>query len=120
MAIFSDRLREALELRNMKPSVLSYKTGISESALSHYLKGDYEPKAKKLRLLAEALRVSESWLSGYAEKTAEIKDSPEDSTESGEDFIIFHRDGKTVKKRFSDEQMKMLVALIEAVPEKED
>ena len=117
MAIFAERLREALRLRDMKPSVLSYKTGISESALSHYLKGDYEPKAKKLMLLAEALRVSESWLSGYAESTAEVVDS-EDA--SGEDFIIFHRDGKTVKKRFSEDQMKMLVAMIEAVPEKED
>lgn len=120
MAIFSDRLREALELRNMKPSVLSYKTGISESALSHYLKGDYEPKAKKLRLIAEALRVSEAWLSGYAEKNAEVVDSPETLAKAGEDFIIFHRDGKTVKKRFSEDHMKMLIAMIEAVPESKD
>ena len=120
MAIFAERLRAALQLRDMKPSVLSYKTGISESALSHYLKGHYEPKAKKLMLLAEALHVSESWLSGYAEKNAETIDTPGDNAESGEDFIIFHRDGKTVKKRFSEDQMKMLVAMIEAVPEKED
>ena len=115
MSIFAERLREALKLRDIKPSVLSYKTGISESALSHYLKGDYEPKAKKLKLLAEALRVSESWLCGYAEKSAELR---ADTDSVGEDVIVFHRDGKTVRKRFTEEQMKMLIAMIDAVPEK--
>lgn len=64
MAKHSERLREALRLRNMKPSMLSYKTGISEASLSHYLAGHYEPKTKKVQAMAKALRVSDAWLSG--------------------------------------------------------
>lgn len=65
MAKLCERLKEALQLRDMKPSVLSYKTGISEASISHYLAGHYEPKTQKIKSIANALRVSDSWLSGY-------------------------------------------------------
>lgn len=65
MAKLCERLKEALQLRDMKPSVLSYKTGISEASISHYLAGHYEPKTQKIKAIAKALRVSDSWLSGY-------------------------------------------------------
>ncbi len=65
MAKHCDRLRQALALRNMKPSVLSYKTGISEASISHYLAGHYEPKTKKMQAIARALHVSDAWLSGF-------------------------------------------------------
>ena len=65
MNSFSKRLREALIKRNMKASTLSYKTEISESTISHYLKGHYIPKSDKIQVMAKALRVSPSWLSGF-------------------------------------------------------
>ena len=65
MARHCDRLKEALKIREMKPSVLSYKTDISEASISHYIAGHYVPKAPKMKLMAQALRVSELWLSGY-------------------------------------------------------
>lgn len=65
MAKHSERLREALEFRDIKPSVLSYKSGISEASISHYLAGHYEPKSKKMQQLANALKVSAAWLSGF-------------------------------------------------------
>lgn len=64
MAKHCERLREALDMRDIKPSMLSYKTGISEASISHYLAGHYEPKSKKLHLMAKALKVSTAWLSG--------------------------------------------------------
>lgn len=65
MAKHCDRLRKALEMRGMRPSVLAYRTGISEAAISHYLSGDYVPKSKRMALMAEVLRVSPAWLSGF-------------------------------------------------------
>ncbi len=64
MAKHCERLREALFIRKMKPSVLSYKTNISEASLSHYLAGHYVPKADKMSVMAQALKVSAAWLSG--------------------------------------------------------
>lgn len=44
---------------------VSNETGIDKGALSHYLKGRYEPKQDAVYKLAKALDVSEMWLWGY-------------------------------------------------------
>ena len=46
----------------------------------------------------------------------------EENGEPDEDTIIFHRDGKTKKRKFTKEQMDMLMAMVDAIPEtpKED
>ncbi|WP_083588902.1 helix-turn-helix domain-containing protein [Clostridium sp. Marseille-P3244] len=60
----AQRIKEALELRNMKQADLVEKTQISKGALSSYISGAYEPKQKNLYKIAKALNVSESWLMG--------------------------------------------------------
>jgi transcriptional regulator with XRE-family HTH domain len=65
MATFSERLKQALELRGVKPSVLSYKTNISEASISHYIAGHYTPKGKRIQIIADALHVSSAWLNGF-------------------------------------------------------
>lgn len=61
------RLREALTTRNMLPIELSRLSGIGKSAISQYLSGKVTPKQDKIYKLAQALKVSESWLMGYDE-----------------------------------------------------
>lgn len=61
----SDRLREALNIRNMKQSELVEKTKIGKSSISTYLNGEYKPKQDKIMILAQALNVNETWLMGY-------------------------------------------------------
>lgn len=65
MAELRDRLREALDKRNMRPVDLMEKTGVPKSALSFYLAGKSKPKADRLYIIAQALDVSETWLLGY-------------------------------------------------------
>ena len=65
MKTFAERLRYALHQKNMKQSILAYKTGIDKSYISKYLSGQYEPKYDKIQLMAKALRISELWLGGY-------------------------------------------------------
>lgn len=60
-----NRLRSALNLRNMKAIELSEKTGIPKSAISQYMSGYAKPKQDRIYLLAHALNVSEAWLMGY-------------------------------------------------------
>lgn len=60
-----NRLREALDEANMKPSQLSEITGIPKSMLSYYLNGRTKPKADRIYKISKALNVSEAWLLGY-------------------------------------------------------
>lgn len=59
------RLQEAMKVRGMKAVQLSQKTGISKSALSHYINGRVSPKQDRIYLLSEALRVDPARLMGY-------------------------------------------------------
>lgn len=62
---FKARFNKAISTRNIKPIELSEKTGISKSAISHYMSGYTKPKSDKLYVLSNALNVSEAWLMGY-------------------------------------------------------
>lgn len=62
---FKDRLKECMEIRNIKPVELSEKTGLSKPAISHYMSGYSKPKSDKLYIIAKALDVNETWLMGY-------------------------------------------------------
>ena len=59
------RLKEAMEAAGKRQADLVRETGIDKGALSHYLKGKYEPKQDVVYKLAKALNVSEMWLWGY-------------------------------------------------------
>ena len=63
--ITAQRVREARVARHLRQTDLCRATGIPKSAMCQYLKGDFSPKAGRLRLLAKALCVNEAWLSGY-------------------------------------------------------
>lgn len=61
---FADRLKKAMELRNIKASELSERAQIPKSAISQYLSGLYEAKQKSIFKIAKILNVSEGWLMG--------------------------------------------------------
>lgn len=62
---FANRLKKAMNKKNMKQIELSEKTGFDKSLISNYLSGKYKAKQDKLTILAELLDVSETWLMGY-------------------------------------------------------
>ena len=59
------RIREAMDKAGMKQVDLAEKTGMSKSAISRYISGEYEPKQKALYRMGRALDVAEMWLAGY-------------------------------------------------------
>lgn len=65
VASISERLREAMDIRQKKQIDLVRETKINRSAISRYLSGEYEPKSKPIYELAKVLDVSETWLMGY-------------------------------------------------------
>lgn len=62
-----DRLKYALEYRNMRPVDLCEKTEISQSTMSQYLSGYAEPKKARLAKIANALNVEPTWLMGIGD-----------------------------------------------------
>ena len=62
---FAERLRMALNFRNMKATELSELTGINKSTISQYLSNEYVAKRGRIELFAKILNVNEAWLIGY-------------------------------------------------------
>ena len=62
---FSERLKEAMKIRNVRAIDITNATGISKANISSYLSGRYEPKQKNIYLIAKFLQVNEVWLIGY-------------------------------------------------------
>lgn len=70
----AERLKQIMEERGLrqvdiltaaKPFTEQYGIKLTKSDLSQYVSGKVEPNQPKLFILAEILRVSESWLMGY-------------------------------------------------------
>ena len=75
----SNRMKKAMDMRNINQAELCRRTGIGKSSISTYLSGDYEPKQTNLYKIAEALDVSIPWLNGYdvnMEKNTEERPLP--------------------------------------------
>ena len=114
MAI-NDRIKQALELRNMKQVELVAKTGIDKSQISSYLSGKYKPKQENLSLIAMALEVDEYWLMGQdvpMERVVTGEEAVEGQMRRVEAYakqIYGSREQETVWKlyeRLSDEQRR--------------
>lgn len=76
----AQRIREAMDIRNMKQVELAEKSGISKPNISCYLSGKYEPKQMALYNLGRALDVAEMWLAGFnipMERPAEQRENDE-------------------------------------------
>ena len=62
---FANRLKQAMNLKNMKQIELANKTNIDKSLINKYLKGVAEAGNDNLPILAKTLNVNEIWLMGY-------------------------------------------------------
>lgn len=60
-----DRIRNAMDLRNLTQSELSEKAKIDKGQLSSYLSGKYKPRQKNIEAIAKTLNVDEAWLMGF-------------------------------------------------------
>ena len=64
---FSDKLVAAMQMRGVTSRELAKRSGISESRISQYRKGVYEPKRDARNKLATALHVNPYWFDGTSE-----------------------------------------------------
>lgn len=65
MEKFSDRLTEALAMRNMKPAELARRLQTHRGSVTNWLKDRYRPNTDTMDDIAEILDVNTAWLCGY-------------------------------------------------------
>lgn len=82
MIAFKDRLNEALEKRDMRPSELARLSGVNEGAISQYRKGKYKANQYNLEKIAKALNVPIAWLMGADIPSPFVKDRPVNTSNS--------------------------------------
>ena len=82
------RIKEALEVRNMKQADLCKYANVPKSSLSLYLSGAYEPKQERIYSMAKTLNVSEAWLMGYDVPMQKEKSPEEPKLLEGEEELL--------------------------------
>lgn len=88
---FADRLKKALEIRNMSAAELSRKLDIDEGTISNYKKGRYEPKQRRLEEISKALNVAIPWLMG-ADVPMDLKVETNNTSEKDKELLkLFSR-----------------------------
>jgi transcriptional regulator with XRE-family HTH domain len=80
----SERLKEAMRIRQLKQADLSRATGLAKGGISNYVTGRYEPKSDVISKLAKALNCSEMWLWGYDVPMERQKNVPSDESDLNE------------------------------------
>lgn len=60
-----DRLKKAMEIRDLKQVDLVERYGFDKGQLSSWLSGKYKPRQNNIAKLSNALSVDEAWLMGY-------------------------------------------------------
>lgn len=68
MEVFSRRLQTLREKRGIKRAVASELCGFSPNAFRRYERGEMEPSARALQIMAEEFGVSMDYLWGISEK----------------------------------------------------
>lgn len=70
--MFAKRMKQAMVDQGISQAKLSDMTGIGRSGISQYLSGKNKPGQKHLSIIADALNVAESWLTGEIEEQTAI------------------------------------------------
>ena len=86
---FANRLKKIMDMKNIKASELSSKTGINKSQISHWLAGTYKAKQDSLTVLADFFDVDEVWLMGFnvPMKSEKRKYDPEEEKLALKNFL---------------------------------
>ncbi len=99
--------------KGRSPNAVAKELSIASGTVTAWKNGKV-PHHGTLLKLASYFGVTVDYLLGNE------KEKPADEGELSEEVVIYHRDGKTVKKKFTKEQMRMIAQMLDAIPEEED
>lgn len=124
--MFSKRLRQLRENNGYSMDMLTeiynnrFNGKMNKSTLSRYENGLQEPIYTVVVNLSKLFNVSVDYLTcATSNDNTTIENKPEEP-ELEENIIVYHRDGKTVRKKMTKEKMEMLASMIDAIPEEDN
>lgn len=110
-----NNLRKLRTEKNLTQTELAKIIGIKQNTLSYWERGVCDIDNTALKQLAKYFNCTTDYILGEKEE----KQKPTDIGEPlRENVVIFHRDGKTVTKEFTQEQMEIITKLLDEIPEK--
>ena len=135
--MFFDNLVKLCVENNTTPNAVCIAVGLSEATQTKWRKGAV-PRDTTLKRIADYFGVSTTELltgvkdtlpktngaemlkpmQGHGVIDASQQEKPADEGELSEEVVIYHRDGKTVKRTFTKEQLALFHAMLDAMPEK--
>ena len=124
--MFSKRLRQLRENNGYSMDMLTeiynnrFNGKMNKSTLSRYENGLQEPIYTVVVNLSKLFNVSVDYLTcATSNDNTTIENKPEEP-ELEENIVVYHRDGKTVRKKMTKEKMEMLASMIDAIPEEDN
>ena len=69
MSVFSERISELMKNNRLSQKELAAKAGVTESAISYYVKGERTPRSDVLTRIAKALGTTTDYLLGNTSET---------------------------------------------------
>ena len=110
------RIKEARLKAGISQEALAKAIGSTKQAVYKYEAGIVTNiPMDKINIMATVLSVTPAYLMGWKENS---KEKLVDEGELTEDIIIYHRDGKTVRRTFTKDQLDMISAMLDAIPDK--
>lgn len=115
MVSLGSRIKRQRELLGLSQEELAKKMGYKSRSSINKIELDINDISQsKIMALAQILKTTPAYLMGW-ENSEQEKKPVNDELE--ENIVIYHRDGKTVRKKMSKEKMEMLTSMIDAIPE---
>ena len=112
--MFKEKFIKLCNQKKESPSSVCYKVGITPATYSKWTDESIPRKATLMRI-ADYFGVTVDYL---LEKDTQ-KEKPTDNSEPlKENVVIFHRNGQTVTKEYTAEQMELIAKLLDEIPEK--
>ena len=108
VASVAERIKVAMEIRKMTQADICRITNIDKGSVSSYVSGRYEPKDDRIFLIATALNVNPSWLSGFAVPMETSRTETIDINEKEKELIIDFKSLSEEDKKKAIEYIKLL------------
>lgn len=124
--MFSKRLRQLRENNGYSMDMLTeiynnrFNGKMNKSTLSRYENGLQEPIYTVVVNLSKLFNVSVDYLTCATSNDNTTNENKPEEPELEENIVVYHRDGKTVRKKMTKEKMEMLASMIDAIPEEDN
>ena len=114
--MFWEKFVDLCNEKNTTPTAVVNSLGIAVGSVTKWRNGS-APRYTTLAKIADYFGVTVDELLKGPETVQ--KEKPADEGELGENVVIYNRNGKNVKKKFTKEQMSVIRAMLDATPSDE-